>query len=296
MLGCYLDPKNDYAFRKIFGDQKREHVLRHFLNSVLELSGDKKIKRLRIADPHQVPKLKEHKETILDVYCKDQSGREFIVEMQVSDQKDFEHRAVYYLAKSFVSQLKKGDDFIQLRKVTLLSILDFPFLENPHYLSTHLLLDKKTGEHKLKDFEFAFLELVKFNKKEEELKTIEDKWAYFFKHAHKTPLRDIPAALHEPDFEEVFGVLEEIGRSELETKLYEKADMDRMDRRSQIDTGYKKGLEEGHKKGLSEGEKRKALQIARHLLSMGTMDKAAIMQATGLAAEDIETLQRTDST
>ena len=145
MLGCYLDPKNDYAFRRIFGDDKREHVLRHFLNSVLELVGDRQIKRLRIADPHQVPKLKDHKETILDVRCKDQRGCEFIVEMQVSDQRDFEHRAVYYVAKSFVNQLKKGEDYTQLRKVTLLSILDFPFLESPDYLSTHLILDKKTG-------------------------------------------------------------------------------------------------------------------------------------------------------
>ena len=289
MLGCYLDPKNDYAFRKIFGDEKREHVLRHFLNGVLQLQAERQIKQLRIADRHQVPKLKEHKETVLDVYCTDQRGREFIVEMQVANQGDFAHRAVYYVAKSFVHQLKKGEDYNQLRKVTLLSILDFRFLDSPNYLSTHLILDRETKEHKLKDFEFAFLELPKFTKSEQELETIEEKWTYFLRHAHKTPLNRIPGVLHEPDIAEAFEILEEIGRSDLETRLYEKAEMDRMDRTSQLATSYEKGHKEGRKEGHKEGRQEEKLHIARSMRALG-LSSEVIMQATGLPRETIESL------
>ena len=256
MLGCYLDPKNDYAFRRIFGDSKREPLLRRFLNSILELKGDMQIEHLRLADPHQVPKLKDYKETVLDVRCIDQRGREFIVEMQLLDKNDFEQRVLYYVAKSFVRQLKKGEKYTKLRKVTLLSILDFVFLENPHYLATHLILDKKTGEHKLKDFEFAFLELKKFNKPESALQTLEDKWIYFLRNAHRTPLRGIPSSLQDPDIEEAFEILEEIGRSEQQTMLYEKAEMDHRDHLARMDKKFEEGLAQGHQQGLMEGEKK----------------------------------------
>ena len=285
MLGCYLDPKNDYAFRRIFGDEKREHVLRHFLNGVLQLKSDGCIERLSIADRHQVPKLKGNKETVLDVYCTDQGGRKFIVEMQVANRGDFAHRAVYYVAKSFVNQLKRGDDYSRLRKVTLLSILDFRFLESPNYLSTHLILDKDTGEHMLKDFAFAFLELPKLNKQEHELTSIEEKWAYFFQQADKTPLQKIPSVLHDPDIEEAFEVLEEIGRSDLETQLYEKAEMDRMDRNSQMKTKYQEGHKKGHEEGLKQGKH----DIARTMRAAG-MDTQVIAQMTGLTPRQIESL------
>ena len=285
MLGCYLDPKNDYAFRRIFGDAKREPLLRRFLNSLLELKGEGQIERLHIADPHQIPRLKDSKETVLDVRCIDQRGREFIVEMQMLDQHDFEHRALYYVAKSFVGQLKRGDKYTQLRKVTLLSILDFAFLRNPHYLATHLILDKKTGEHKLKDFEFAFLELTKFHKPEQELQSLEDQWIYFLKHADQTPLRAIPSSLHNPDIEEAFGVLEEIGRNKHQTQLYDKAEMDRMDRLAQMDKRYEKG----HQEGRQEGRQEEKQQIARAMRAKG-LDEAMITEITGLTPEQLRAL------
>lgn len=179
MLGCYLDPKNDYAFRRIFGDEKREHLLRRFLNSILRLKGSRQIKHLHIADPHQLPDIDGWKENILDIRCWDQQERNFLVEMQVWDQKDFQHRALYAAAKAYIDQLKAGQGYKHLRKVTLLSILGFRFLRTPDYLANHLILDAQTGEHRLKDVDFTFLELPKFTKSEQELETIEDKWAYF---------------------------------------------------------------------------------------------------------------------
>ncbi|MEM7589177.1 MAG: Rpn family recombination-promoting nuclease/putative transposase [Myxococcota bacterium] len=285
MLGCYLDPKNDYAFRRIFGDEKREHVLRRFLNSVLRLQGHEQIKHLRIADPHQLPAIEGWKENVLDIRCWDQNEHNFLVEMQVWDQKDFQYRALYAAAKAYVDQLQAGEQYKHLRKVTLLSILGFCFLETPNYLANHLILDAETGEHRLKGVDFTFLELPKFTKNEEELETIEDKWAYFLKNAHKTPLHKFPAALHEPEIEEAFEVLETIGRSATEKQLYDAAHMMRMDHVSQIETGYEKGLE----KGLEKGRKQEKLHIARTMRSSG-MNEQVIIQITGLTREELETL------
>ena len=35
MLSKFLDPKNDVAFRKIFGTEKNKDILIHFLNDVV---------------------------------------------------------------------------------------------------------------------------------------------------------------------------------------------------------------------------------------------------------------------
>ncbi len=285
MLGYYLDPKNDYAFRRIFADSRREPLLRRFLNGILELEEGEQIERVRTVDRHQVPKLEDYKDTVLDLRCIDQRGREFIVEIQLLDKNDSAQRVLYYVAESPVRQLKKGEKHTKLRKVMLLSILDFASLNSPHYLTTHLILGQKAGEHRLKDFELTFLELTKFHKPESALQTLEDRWIYFFRNAHRTPLRDIPSSLQDPDIEEAFGVLEEIGRSEQQTMLYEKAEMDYRDHLARMD----KQFEEGYKQGLIEAKEKRKLETARTMRAEGLNEKT-IIRLTGLTLQQLQTL------
>ena len=82
----FVDPKNDVAFRKIFGDEKKTFILISFLNAVLKLENkEDKIKSVEIVNPFQLPRIKDLKESILDVRAVDNSNREFIVEMQVEN-------------------------------------------------------------------------------------------------------------------------------------------------------------------------------------------------------------------
>jgi len=76
----FVDPKNDIAFKKIFGDSSKTEILVSFLNAVLELPSP--IASLKIATPYQTPQIEELKYTSLDVKAVDSNGREFIVEMQ----------------------------------------------------------------------------------------------------------------------------------------------------------------------------------------------------------------------
>ena len=68
----FLDPTNDIAFKKIFGDENKKEILISFLNSLLGLKEGKKILEVEILNPYQIPPLAELKNTILDVRCKDQ--------------------------------------------------------------------------------------------------------------------------------------------------------------------------------------------------------------------------------
>ena len=89
----FADPKNDMAFRKIFGDENKTEILISFLNSILNFQNTKLIKSATIANPYQVPKIKDLKNTILDIKAINEDKEEFIVEMQVERDINFAKRS-----------------------------------------------------------------------------------------------------------------------------------------------------------------------------------------------------------
>ena len=179
----FVDVTNDVAFRKIFGNENRKEVLISFLNAVLLLSDNNKIVSVDILTPYQLPKLKGGKVTTVDVKAKDQHGKNYIVEMQVAEVDGFDKRVLYYASKSYSSQIDRGDLYEKLNPTFFIGILDFIITQNSDYISRHKIVDIETGENLISDIEFNFIELPKFNKNVDELKTIIDQWVYFIKNA-----------------------------------------------------------------------------------------------------------------
>lgn len=192
MLSKFLDPKNDFAFKKIFGTAKHKDILIHFLNDMIDFKGNAVIKEVSFLKTSQDPDVAFAKQSIVDVLCTDQYGRQYIVEMQVARTQAFVKRAQYYAAKAYANQMNRGEDYHNLKEIIFLAITDFVmFPEKADYKSDHVILDKNSHEQDLKDFYFCFLELPKFKKKIHELKTIVEKWAYFFKNAPSTTEEDL---------------------------------------------------------------------------------------------------------
>ena len=216
----FLDPTNDLAFTKIFGNEKKKHILISFLNSILRLPVHEQITDVSLLNPNQAPHLPGAKETILDVRCHDQTGAEYIVEMQVLPEEFFDKRVLYYAAKAYSQQLNKGEKYHQLKPVIFLGILNFNFTTDSHYLSTHCIHNIETKEHILRDFRFTFAELPKFNKTESELQTIEDKWLFFLKYAKQ--LTAIPEVIREAAIREAFEIVNSLNWDKETLDLYTK--------------------------------------------------------------------------
>jgi predicted transposase/invertase (TIGR01784 family) len=193
----FADIKNDIAFRKIFGNEQKTAPLISFLNAALELEGTHRVVSVSIANPYQFPRIAGEKATVLDVRATDQSGRKFVVEMQVADKKGFDKRVQYYMARDYSMQIDEGEQYPLLNPAYFIGILDFPFGSDTDYHTRHLILNKNTQEHVLKDIQFSFIELPKFDKKEEELLTPIDRWTFFIKNA--TGLHVIPAFANEDE-------------------------------------------------------------------------------------------------
>jgi predicted transposase/invertase (TIGR01784 family) len=90
----FVNPKNDLAFKKIFGNEKKKEILISFLNAVLSLTDSKEIQTIDILNPYQMPHLVDLKESSLDVRATDKRGITFILEMQM-ERKSFLRQLIF---------------------------------------------------------------------------------------------------------------------------------------------------------------------------------------------------------
>ncbi|NJO03355.1 MAG: Rpn family recombination-promoting nuclease/putative transposase [Bacteroidia bacterium] len=110
----FANVKNDIAFRKIFGNDQKKHILISFLNAVLRLKGKYRIADIEIINPYQMPIIKNLKASILDVKARDKQGKSYIVEMQVVEPTGLDKRLLYYASKQYAQQMEVGDYYTKL--------------------------------------------------------------------------------------------------------------------------------------------------------------------------------------
>jgi len=125
MIGKYLNPKNDFAFKRIFGQEKNKDILITLLNEVLKNQVHREIVEVTFLSPIQDPEALAKKESVVDVFVKDKDGCKYIIEMQVANSEGFEARAQYYASKAFISQMKEGDRYEDLKEVIFLAFTSF---------------------------------------------------------------------------------------------------------------------------------------------------------------------------
>lgn len=295
----FVNPRNDIAFKKIFGDEHHTEVLAGFLNALLDLRGDREIAELRILNPFQAPKLEMLKYTLLDVQARDKGGRKFIVEMQLEHFGGIRERFQYYVAKSYSSQMHVGDAYHKLQPVIFVGVLNFTEFSSEHFLSRHVVMNCETQVQELHDFEFYFIELPKFDRPEHTLRTRLEQWVFFLKHADD--LEVIPPHVHDIALRTAYETANGFGWTEEELEWYESRRMRLMDERGILESALEKrhaqGLEEGHKQGLAQGllqgqqqgAREQALLTARTMRDNG-LTRAMIAQCTGLAEADLDAL------
>ena len=265
----FISPQNDFAFKRIFGDEQHKEVLISLLNSVLDLDDERAVVEVQMMDPYQAPRLKHFKETILDIKATCQSGRQFIVEMQVEHQHHFYKRALYYSSKAYAEQLKIGVDFTELKPVYFIGVLNFEAMPGRRYLSQHLILDAETHDQYVHDFEFCFIELPKFAKHESELQSIVDKWIFFLKNLGTKGGEGKDFArifASEPPLLRALDIALYHSLSEDELYVYEGRERRRLIEAETTYTAVRKAEVKAHAKGRVEG-KTEVLRIAAKALA-----------------------------
>ena len=307
----FLDPKNDFLFRRLFGEERHKDLLIYFINSILHLKGRHAVQEATYLKTIQNPEIASKKQSIVDVLCKDQNGTQFIIEMQVAKTPGFEKRAQYYASKAYIHQMNEGGLYQDLKEVIFIALTDFiMFPKKKDWKSSHVTLDKKTYEQDLKDFSFTFIELPKFNKAIDHLETVEEKWVYFFKHGHTSSDEEIERFIgNDLILKKALNITTQYSMTEEDWNTYEQALKHEWDNRAVeqwktmeaqvklmeaeekgMEKGMEKGIEKGKAEGRAEGETKKAQEIALRMLKRG-IPVEEIIEDTGLSKEEIVALK-----
>ncbi len=288
----YLDPKNDIAFKRIFGTERNKDILIEFINDIMQYEDGERIKEVSFLSPVQDPDIAYRKQSIVDVLCRAINGVQIIVEMQVSPQEGFTKRAQYYAAKAYSRQLKKGSEegarYKDLKAVIFIAISDYKiFTDKENYISRHIMMDEKTYEHDLKDFSFTFIELPKFKKEKiDELHSMAEKWCYFFKYAYKTKQQDLDNIIgSDIVIKRAYEALDQFNWTEQELIAYEQEIKRVMDNQAAEDYLIRIATE----KGMEKGMEKRSIEIAKKLLEQ-KIDIKTISISTGLSEEEIKNL------
>jgi len=251
----YINPFTDYGFKRLFGEEPNKDLLLDFLNELLkEEQGT--ITELTYLKNEKLGVTELNRKAIFDLYCTNEKGERFIVELQKTKQKFFKDRTIYYSTFPIQDQAKVGSDWdFRLEKIYTIAILDFEFDEDKQY-PNKFRYDVKLTELELKEvfsdkLNFIYLEMPKFNKQIDELETRFDKWLYLIKNLHK--LDRIPEKLKESIFLKLFETAEIAKFSLQEYQDYESSLKYYRDLKNSLDTAREERTIEIVKKGLKEG-------------------------------------------
>ena len=286
----YINPFTDYGFKKLFGEEPNKDLLLDFLNVLLkEEQGE--IKSIHYLKNEQLGTGEIDRKAIFDLYCENEKGEKFIVELQKTKQNFFKDRTVYYATFPIREQAKRADWNYELQAVYTIALLDFVFDEDKNDPSKFRydikLTDTETKEVFYNKLTFIYLEMPKFNKTVDELETRFDKWLYVIRNLNR--LDRVPDKLRERVFEKLFETAEIAKFTPEQIRSYEDSLKYYRDLKNSIDTAKQEGREEGREAGREEGK----TDVARKALQKG-YTVPEIVDLTGLTPEQIERLQENE--
>jgi predicted transposase/invertase (TIGR01784 family) len=250
-----IDPKVDYAFKKVFGSEANTPILVHFLNAVLR-PGNRPLVEIEILNPFNEKDTADAKLSILDIKACDDQGQQYNVEMQMFGSRVHLQRILYYWAILHGDQLHEGDKYTDLRATISIAIVNAVlFAQVPDF---HLDFQPRSSRHPQLVFSpqqsIHLLELPKFRKGAEELTDSLDAWCYFLSHGTDLDSDQLPSAMQTPMVQRAMEVLDMLSKNDVERERYRARLKWERDQTAFInearEQGEKKGFEQGEKKGI----------------------------------------------
>ena len=218
--GTGVDPKVDYVFKQICGEEDKALVLVDVVNAVVGFPEGRQTRGVMIKNPFVAKEYAEGKVPILDVRACDDPGRQFLLEMQQFVRGGFAKRLLYYWAGGHAEQLLKGERYELLQPTYAICFVNETLFDDADFHHCFVVCDKKNDTVLCKDLEIHVLELNKFKLPVEEVKTPLERWCYFFKHGAALDPKQLPATLDVPVIRQAMEVLVRISQNELERQRY----------------------------------------------------------------------------
>jgi len=253
MAEKYINPFTDFGFKKLFGEEATKDLLLDFLNAVLH-DEEGLITSLEFSNNEHLGKMEIDRKVVFDIYCTNERGEKFIVEVQKARQIHYKDRSLFYATFPIQEQATTGNWDFKLKAVYSISILDFLLDEKDNaekYFHKIKLVDTETYQIFSDKLTFVYLEMPKFKKDPEELLNKFEKWLFLLKHLPR--LENLPVKMQEKIFKKVMNVAELAKLNREERAAYEHSLKNYRDLQNVKDTYFQEGKEEGKLEGKLEG-------------------------------------------
>ena len=296
MIDKYINPHTDFGFKRLFGSEFNKELLISFLNAMFH--GEQNVQDVTYLNSEQLGDRIDARRAVFDVYCENDKGEKFIVEMQNVYQEFFKDRTIYYSTFPIREQAQRGGEWdFHLNPVYTIGLLNFNFadgLENAKRWHHEVkLMEVDTHEVFYDKLTYIYVEIPKFDKKETELVTMYDKWMFVLKNLSKLMQR--PAALQERVFTRLFEQAEIAKFNQQDQKLYEDSMNAYRDIVNAIRTAEKtklaEGRAEGRAEGIAEGRAEGFMEVAKKMLAKG-MSAEVVADMTGLSLDEVSSLKQ----
>jgi predicted transposase/invertase (TIGR01784 family) len=278
MKAKYINPFTDFGFKKIFGEEASKPLLLDFLNALLPEKD--KIVSLTFKNNAQLGQTEFDRKAIYDIYCENEKGEKFIVELQKAKQNYFKERTIFYSTFPIQEQAEKGEWNYNLKAVYCIGILDFTFddyesePEKSEVIHTIKLKNQK-GKTFYEKLTYIYLEMPNFKKIESDLITRIEKWLFFIKHLED--FQTIPTIFNDEIFSKAFEKAEIANYGKNELDIYENSLKIYRDLKGVIDTAF------------IDGKVEREIEIAKNAKKLGFKTED-IIKLTGLSKEEIDNL------
>ena len=277
----YVNFYTDFAFKKLFGTEVNKELLISFLNSLFD--GEEVVKDLTYLNAEHTGKNATERKAVFDVFCENEKGEKFLIEMQKADQEYFKDRSIFYSTYPIQEQAPQGRWNFMLKKVYTIGILNFCIDDSEtDYIKREVkLMDTRSKEVFYDKLTYIYLEMPKFRKSEEELETEFDKWLYAIKNL--ATLMERPAVLQEAVFQRLFEQAEIAQFNREELKSYLESQKDFWDLFAVTETAEKKGRAEGMAEGMAKGRAEGMAEMFRTMYRKGmSVEQIAEMTSTDM--------------
>ena len=290
-LPRYVDLKLDCGFKAVFVDKNNRELLRKMLNLLLP-ERDAIAEIEAYLDREQLPDFQGGKGSALDVLCRTDDGRRFIVEMQKKGMDAFFERCVYYGSGLFRMNLERGGIYTSLQPVYVVGILNYKLKhddesqwDTDHVVSEYQMIEKRTGELAPPTISCIFAELTRFTKTEAECRSDLDWLFYIFRQGSVV---EKLAEEHRSGFTgELLRACEVAGFDKEKKLIFEQDMIQEMDKRAQDAYAKRLAREEGLKEGREEGKMEEQSSIVIKMKEQN-IPLETIMAVTGLSADEIK--------
>ena len=284
-----ISPRIDIAFKKIFGVEENKDLLISLINSIV--SPADKVADVILLNPYNAKNFTKDKLSILDIKAQGLDGKKFNIEIQITDEADYDKRALYYWAKLYTEQLQARGSYSQLNKAIGIHILNFLSIpEAPNYHNVFHITERDSGFLYFKDLELHTIELKKFTNDSEELvdlvakvKSSLDVWSAFLTRHDLLQADNLPAALDNPGLKKALSVLEVMNFNNDERQAYE----DHLKWMRDQAGGINKAFSDGRAEGLEIGKSEEKIAMVKGMLKAG-VSVEVIAAVSGLTKEQIE--------